>query len=135
MSQRSCGTCTLCCKTHGIAELKKPEHQWCDHANVGRGCAIYGVRPNECRRFNCAWIDGQLEEDDNPERLGVVFSSTICETGQPLFVASESYSGRLQGRRAQEIVQAAARVGPILLSYADGRFDRIGRERFTGGIR
>ena len=54
--ERSCGTCTLCCKVLTVEELRKPNGQWCPHCIKGRGCAIYSDRPNECRRFQCGYL-------------------------------------------------------------------------------
>jgi hypothetical protein len=53
---RSCGSCTLCCKVLTIAELGKPNGQWCPHCVKGQGCAIYSDRPNECRGFYCEYL-------------------------------------------------------------------------------
>jgi hypothetical protein len=61
---RECGTCTLCCKIMGIGALKKAAGQWCPHCLPGKGCGIYGERPQECRTFNCGWLE---EESFGPE--------------------------------------------------------------------
>ena len=69
---RSCGTCTLCCKTYANHELKKPEATWCVHARKKAGCAIHDKRPVECRAFSCMWLMGMLPEDARPDKVGVV---------------------------------------------------------------
>jgi hypothetical protein len=53
---RACETCTLCCKVLSITELAKPQGQWCQHCEIGRGCKIYDVRPGECRTFYCGYL-------------------------------------------------------------------------------
>lgn len=53
---RSCGTCTLCCKVLSIAEIGKPQGQWCPHCDVGKGCKIYTARPSECSGFHCGYL-------------------------------------------------------------------------------
>ncbi len=66
---RQCGTCMLCCKLPAIDELSKPENQWCKHAKPGKGCAIYGDRPQTCRAFLCEWItDPDLNDNWKPDR-------------------------------------------------------------------
>src|SRR5215813_11866044 len=55
-SGRNCGSCALCCKLIGIAELNKPMGQWCPHCIKSGGCSIYETRPTECRTFNCEWL-------------------------------------------------------------------------------
>lgn len=55
IQDRSCGTCTLCCKVMRIDELNKPKGTWCSHCNPGVGCNIYEERPDECRSFYCGY--------------------------------------------------------------------------------
>lgn len=71
---RSCGECTVCCKTHGVRELNKPSGKWCEHCKIGEGCSIYAERPKECGEFKCAWLlgikGGSLHQ--RPDRTKVV---------------------------------------------------------------
>jgi hypothetical protein len=72
--ERSCGTCTLCCKVLGVLALQKPEGTWCQHCITGRGCGIYETRPEECRSFGCLWLsDPNFPAALKPERSKVVF--------------------------------------------------------------
>ena len=73
MSERTCGTCTQCCKTMAIDELKKPASIWCPHAVIAKGCAIYADRPHSCRVFRCLWLDDErLPESMRPDKTKVV---------------------------------------------------------------
>lgn len=80
--KRSCGSCTMCCKTMGVSDLKpepKPVHVWCRHCEIGRGCSIYESRPTTCREFECIWLQdtrGLFGDEDRPDRLGVVFTTS-----------------------------------------------------------
>lgn len=66
---RACGTCTLCCKVVGVAELEKPAGEWCGHCRPGRGCGIHPTRPYVCRGFYCEWmISKGLGPEWKPER-------------------------------------------------------------------
>ena len=66
---KSCGSCTLCCKLLAIAALEKPRDRWCDHCAPGRGCGIYETRPPECAHFECGWkIDDRLGPEWRPDR-------------------------------------------------------------------
>ena len=72
-AERSCGSCSLCCKVIGIEALDKPVGHWCPHAKPGRGCAIYHQRPGECRDFSCLWLDNdRLGEEWKPSRSKIV---------------------------------------------------------------
>jgi len=66
---RTCGTCTLCCKTVAVKELNKPIGVWCPHCLRGKGCAIYDTRPASCREFYCQWmLEGALGPEWKPDR-------------------------------------------------------------------
>ena len=72
-SERSCGTCTLCCKLMAITALGKPPGRWCEFCAPGKGCKTYETRPAECRTFACAWLaDAGLPESLKPERSKLV---------------------------------------------------------------
>jgi hypothetical protein len=70
---RRCGTCTMCCKVMGVAEIAKPLDQWCPHCARGKGCKIYDTRPGECRAFLCGWLTwAELGPEWKPEHSKVV---------------------------------------------------------------
>jgi hypothetical protein len=72
-TQRTCGSCGLCCKLVAVEELGKPAHQWCEHFAPGKGCGIYADRPGECRTFRCLWLmRPQLGEEWRPNRSRMV---------------------------------------------------------------
>ena len=74
VSERSCGSCTLCCRVLEIQALDKPAGLLCRH-NTGSGCGIYPERPEACARWHCLWrrID-TLPDVLRPDRSGVMFS-------------------------------------------------------------
>ena len=73
MSDRTCGSCSLCCKVIGIAALDKPAGQWCPHFAKGVGCSIYGQTPDECRTFFCWWLKTpSMGEAWRPDRCKLV---------------------------------------------------------------
>lgn len=70
--ERICGKCTACCKTHGVAELKKPSGTICSHRDVSLGCRIYEERPQACRSYRCSWLVGLGLEEYRPDKTGIV---------------------------------------------------------------
>jgi hypothetical protein len=73
--QRTCGTCTMCCKVYRIADLNKQEGKWCTHCAIGSGCRIYDERPEQCRSFNCLWLqDATMAAEWKPEISKIVLS-------------------------------------------------------------
>ena len=74
---RACGSCTLCCKTIGVAELDKPAGTWCPHCQRSKGCAIYQTRPEGCRDFYCEWMMSEkLGPEWRPDRARFVLIMT-----------------------------------------------------------
>lgn len=72
---RACGTCTMCCKVYLIEDLAKPAGKWCAHCAIGSGCRIYDTRPQQCRAFDCVWVQGEdLPASWKPELCKIVFS-------------------------------------------------------------
>lgn len=74
---RQCGECRLCCFTHAVSPVegetfRKKEKEWCEHCEIGGGCGIYPTRPYNCRAFNCAWLQGERNEDERPDKTGLV---------------------------------------------------------------
>ena len=76
-SQRECGQCTACCKTHGVRELLKKPGVWCPHCNIGKGCEIYSERPKSCQDFQCSWLVGLGLLEYRPDKTGVVPTNEI----------------------------------------------------------
>ena len=73
---RQCGSCSLCCKVLSVNELDKPVNKWCSHAKKGGGCTIYGDHPQECKVFNCLWLQGALTKKERPDKIHAVLSIT-----------------------------------------------------------
>jgi hypothetical protein len=104
---RSCGTCALCCKLVGIAELNKPMGQWCPHCLKRGGCGIYPSRPEECRTFNCGWLtNAEIGEEWLPTRSKMVLHHVTdagvnklvvhVDPGSPLAWKNEPYYSQLK---------------------------------------
>jgi hypothetical protein len=72
--KRSCGGCTECCTAVAVAELEKPYFATCRH-QTATGCSIYAERPNGCRQYNCAWLQGMLTDEMRPDKSGFILSA------------------------------------------------------------
>jgi hypothetical protein len=69
---RECGSCTSCCTLLEVTEVGTAVNEWCKHCEAGQGCTIYDQRPQMCRSFSCAWLQGHLDDDWYPESAGMV---------------------------------------------------------------
>lgn len=80
-SNRTCGSCTACCKTHDVKELgfEKVAGVWCKHCKPGSGCRIYKDRPSNCREFRCDWLKGVGADEERPDRSKVVLDYVVAD--------------------------------------------------------
>jgi Fe-S-cluster containining protein len=69
---RECGSCNACCDILEVEAVDKPENELCKHWQAGTGCTIYDRRPQMCRSFTCAWLQGHLDDDWFPDTSRVV---------------------------------------------------------------
>lgn len=96
-SERTCGTCSLCCTLLRVDALRKLGGVDCVHQDVsGPGCAIHASRPAICRRYRCLWLAGGLEPGDRPDRLGAVLDLVTSGTEAQLEV-HEAEPGAFDG--------------------------------------
>ena len=118
---RECGECSLCCKVPSVDELKKPMGRWCEHARIGKGCAIYADRPPSCRSFQCMWLMGWGEDRDRPDALKVVLQAEgDPKTTGPVVGVMESYPGSAKTGRAKRLLDAISLKLPTCSIPAGG---------------
>ena len=74
-------------------------------------CKDYHNRPDGCRTFNCTWIDGHGNYEDNPKLCGVLIQkkeTNLAYKGEKLkYVAWETKIG---GFKSESGLQAMTRV-------------------------
>ena len=127
--ERSCGTCTLCCKVLRIVELAKPHGVWCQHARTGQGCAIYSDRPPSCRAFRCGYLASpELPEAWHPARSKIVLVrephggiTAVVDPGRPdawkeppYYAQLKSWAEQVVPANRQMIVRIGARTIVVL---------------------
>ena len=123
---RTCGDCVACCIYLRIEELDKAGLDPCSFlADPGPGCGIYGWHPAVCKGYRCTWLDGHGEEEDRPDRSGVLIDRTKRIHGavecKPL---SQGAADTEEGRRAIERVCKDAGAVGLVLSYCEQRLVR-----------
>lgn len=120
---RACGACRACCKLPDIPELRKPINTWCRHIdfdNPEGGCSIHARRPATCRGFECAWLSGLGDEQDRPDRLGVMYQPIKMPDGSQGLAAVEFASGALDSDRVRAQLERfrASKPGRIFVRRA-----------------
>ena len=80
--KRECGECRECCIVMDVHSMDKPGGVACKHL-CRDGCGIYLNRPNDCREFECVWLQGGLTSTMKPSRVNTVawFSQISNEEG------------------------------------------------------
>lgn len=85
VNTRSCGECTACCdgylagNAYGnfFGKLKP-----CVFVCKTKGCNIYENRPDFCKKFQCGWYQGMLDEDLRPDKSNILVTTEIDAEGK-----------------------------------------------------
>lgn len=73
MVKGECGECTVCCTLSVVKELNKKAGETCKHC-INNSCGIYGSHPQECKDFECAYIEsGTTNVSLRPDKSNVMF--------------------------------------------------------------
>lgn len=117
---RKCGDCKACCTADGVEELGKPYFTPCLLLN-DTGCSVHGkpAQPKSCRKFTCLWLDGEFEEADRPDKLGVIFQA-IDDKGP--WVEALMLRSEINGARVQELIEEVLQIIPRIRMI---RFDQV----------
>lgn len=108
---RSCDECTLCCKLVGVSEIEKPPRQWCQHCNIGEGCAIYDTRPESCKRFECFWYSNEwIPNSLRPDRCHFVMEG-MQEANAVLVILDPDYPQAWRHGEAMKLFNQLMKVG------------------------
>jgi len=82
---RPCGGCKACCYVLESKALDMKIREMCQFA-CEAGCSKWGPdRPNECRKYRCAWAMGLGEEEDRPDLSGVLVDPRKGPRGYSLY--------------------------------------------------
>jgi hypothetical protein len=96
----------------GVPEVK-PDHQWCPHVKLGRGCGIYADRPQRCADFNCQWLkDERFGEVWFPKTAKIIIDHRVeGETAVVSFVVDPAYPNRWREEPWFSDIKQVARTG------------------------
>lgn len=110
MSERVCGECVACCTVLAVPALGKNEGVTCEHCITWGGCLIYKNRPASCANYACVWLQGLLDQNDRPDKLGLVINfgngrDIYKLTGSELFVVQPTKLGSESTDKAVELIR------------------------------
>ena len=112
---RTCGECSACCFTHGVATVKTKAGEWCQHCRIGHGCTIYADRPIDCRSYKCWWLRGNGKESDRPDKSGFI-SDGVDIPGQKAALIGlwEASPGGLETKPAKLLLEVTLDKGDVV---------------------
>lgn len=119
---RECGSCSECCYAFGVHELGKPTFAPCEHIRAGEhgSCGVYETRPPSCRDFSCLWLQGQLEEEHRPDKVGIVFATADLEEDLTVLLAYVNKPGADKSGSGAELLMSLASQVPVGIYRHDG---------------
>jgi hypothetical protein len=131
-SDRSCGACQACCVVYHIDGLEQESPRWVPcHKLCDAGCGIYTDRPDGCRTFRCAWLGGWGEDDQRPDRLGVLIERLQARPRigvEEKILATELAEDSARTPRARAVLLELKRTLPVVLVPHKARgFENFGR--------
>jgi Fe-S-cluster containining protein len=92
-------------------------------------CTVYKTRPAACQGYNCAWVLGAGEEEDRPDKSGIMFDniapSKLIEGGllaKPLWLHAEREEA---GSNAIENVSRSTNAPVLVLEFTEKRLLKI----------
>lgn len=101
---RVCEPCSMCCIIPEAQQIGKPAHTPCRHLQEGR-CSIYEIRPNQCAKYRCLWVQGQFEEDERPDKIGVICSHLEIRNVRDIIVVELQDDDRIPERFLNRLMQ------------------------------
>lgn len=101
-----------------VDELRKLGGVPCAALAPGGGCGIHARRPQICRAYRCLWLQGKLDLEDRPDRLGAVLDLT-SEAGAPLLAIREAARGAFDASpRLRAIAERFRGAMPVRVTCA-----------------
>ncbi len=96
-----------------VDELAKLGGRPCLHQVAEGGCAVHALRPEVCRGYRCAWLQGAFGEPDRPDRLAAVLDFQNRGDSVRLVVRQMDAGALDRSSRLQEIVSEVGRSMPV----------------------
>ncbi len=110
---RECGDCAMCCHLLSIDSIQVPADTRCPH-QTATSCTIYADRPDECRDFECLWLQGHVPWNLKPMNVrAVLYGVTVNGdrgTEVPMIVVHQRPGAKLQARLKRWVLEQSDRI-------------------------
>jgi Fe-S-cluster containining protein len=112
---RECGDCQECCTLLDIRELDLAAGTKCKH-QCDKGCAIHRVRPDVCRNFSCLWRNGKLEQDQRPDKTGMILWEEFIKIDSVKVLATQCTMRKgKRDRKVMRFLNKRAKKMPVVM--------------------
>jgi hypothetical protein len=109
--------------------LRKPGGVPCRHLRAApAGCGIHAMRPRPCRAYRCLWLQGGLDEEDRPDRVGAVLD-LVTRAGVAHLAVHEARPGAADAPRLRAVVERFRAALPVRITAASEAGDPDARVR------
>jgi hypothetical protein len=95
-----------------VTELNKRAQVKCGHVEEN-GCSVYDMRPYSCKRFECLWLKGQVDEWARPDEVSLIF-----DEAKPKITGKKMPLLLIEGKPGAHKLSS---LQPIILELARGR--------------
>jgi hypothetical protein len=96
-----------------VDELRKLGGTPCSQLRADWGCSIHPERPRICSAYRCLWLQGGLEDDDRPDRLGAVVDLLPAGVSVRLSIQEAEAGAFDRSPRLQQIAAAYRESMPV----------------------
>ena len=118
-ASRSCGTCSHCCTVLRVDELGKRAGLDCVHQRGEHGCGIHLTRPSICRRYECLWLQGGLEDAERPDATGGIVDLETVGAGVRLGIREVRRGAFDESPALQAIAERYRSQMPVRITDAE----------------
>lgn len=116
---RECEECSACCRWPAVPEIEKPPLVPCPFlCSKGYGCKIYETRPKNCSDYECSWLLGWGEKEDQPDKCGILIDERRTEFGDVL-IAKALFPGAEKTNVGQRAMHRIASHKRRVLLFTD----------------
>lgn len=123
--KRKCGTCDVCCNILSIEEnsFYKKSRTKCKFLieQESNHCSIYDSRPKCCSEFFCSWITGIGDENQQPNKNGILTFTAEFNNGIWVVVVETQPNALLTTGKEMTIELVKLYSVPIIVELFDNK--------------
>ena len=94
----------MCCVLTAVPEINKPANTPCQFLNIlepsCENCLIYKDRPQRCKDYKCAWLLGYGQEEDQPNKSGI-----LIDGQEDILLVREGWVGAKDSPQGKKAIQ------------------------------